>query len=722
MSNFNYIETGTGVNVKAWTKGVLFEEEAQAQVRKMASLPFVRGHIAIMPDVHAGMGSTVGSVIPTKGAIVPACVGVDIGCVDKDTEFLSPDGWKKISEYSDEMVMQYDPATGLGEFVTPSAFIKLPCSEFYHIHTKYGVDQMLSAEHKVLYAKYDRSYKFDKLDTISAKELAEKHNKLALGFRGRFLTSFTPAEHPGRGCVTGGEAKLRVMVMVMADGHFPNPNTNNCVLSLKKTRKIERAQALLNQAGIEFVLNENGPATTIRFTAPFHEKTMEWLWYADPRELRVICDEVFHWDGNAKERCFYTRVKESADFMSYAFSACGYRAVMRMNLKDGVPDYRVFAHLNTKVGINGTPKTAIALVPSQDGFKYCFTLPSGFWVMRRNGVVAMTGNCGMMAIRTSLKAKDLPDSLAGVRAAIERNVPVGRTDNGGRNDRGAWSNPPSSVITAWHGMKDEFEKLITKHPKMVRQNDDRPVKQLCSLGTGNHFIEVCLDETQDVWVMLHSGSRGIGNSIGSYFISIAKEEMKKYHIHLIDQDLSYLSEGTTHFDDYIDGVHWAQNYALKNRELMMERVLQSLRDAGLPPFQARIEAVNCHHNYVSKEHHFGENVLVTRKGAVRAAKGVMGIIPGSMGAKSFIVRGLGNPDSFDSCSHGAGRTMSRTAAKKLFTVEDHKKATEGIECRKDEDVIDETPACYKDIQAVMDAQSDLIEIVHTLKQVVVVKG
>lgn len=408
--NYEYIETGTGVPVKAWTKGVLFEDEARKQVQQMASLPFIRGHIAIMPDVHAGKGSTVGSVIPTKGAIVPACVGVDIGC-------------------------------------------------------------------------------------------------------------------------------------------------------------------------------------------------------------------------------------------------------------------------------------------------------------------------GMGAVRTSLKAKDLPDSLSALRSIIEKNIPVGRTDNGGKGDRGAWGNPPSSVISAWHGMVPEFEEILGKHPKIMRRaGDDSPVRQLCSLGGGNHFIEICLDTEDNVWVMLHSGSRGAGNKIGSYFINLAKEEMKRFHIHLLDQDLSYLSEGTTHFDDYIQGVSWAQNYALKNRELMMERVLASLREAGLPAFQARMEAVNCHHNYVSKEHHFGEDVLVTRKGAVRAAKGVMGIIPGSMGAKSFIVRGLGNPDSFDSCSHGAGRTMSRTAAKKLFTLEDHIAATAGIECRKDEDVIDETPACYKSIDDVMAAQSDLVEIVHTLKQIVCVKG
>ena len=330
--------------------------------------------------------------------------------------------------------------------------------------------------------------------------------------------------------------------------------------------------------------------------------------------------------------------------------------------------------------------------------------------------------CGMMAVRTSLKASELPDSLSKIRSLIERNIPVGRTDNGGRNDRGAWNTVPSSVLSAWHGMRDDFEKLVQKHPRMVRANDDRPIKQLGTLGTGNHFIEICLDESENVWVMLHSGSRGIGNSVGTYFINLAKEEMKRFHINLLDQDLSYLSEGTQHFNDYIEGVHWAQEYALKNRELMMERVLQSLRESGLPPFQARMEAVNCHHNYLNQEFHFGENVIVTRKGAIRADVGVMGIIPGSMGARSFIVRGLGNPESFNSCSHGAGRIMSRTQAKKEFTVKDLTASTEGVECRKDIDVIDEIPMAYKDIGKVMEAQKDLCEIVHTLKQVCCVKG
>lgn len=328
--------------------------------------------------------------------------------------------------------------------------------------------------------------------------------------------------------------------------------------------------------------------------------------------------------------------------------------------------------------------------------------------------------CGMMAVKTSLTASDLPDNLREVRTEIEKAVPHGRTDNGGVNDHGGWGNPPEVVVNEWNKMRYEFYSIAGKHPKVEQANH---LKHLGTLGTGNHFIELCLDEKDGVWVMLHSGSRGVGNRIGSYFIRLAREDMRKWFVNLPDVDLAYFPEGTDHFDDYVYAVSWAQNFALTNRKLMMRNVLKALRASkDIPPFEADLEAVNCHHNYVDREHHFGKNVFVTRKGAVRARKGDMGIIPGSMGARSFIVRGRGNPESFYSCSHGAGRVMSRKEAKRRFTVEDHEKATEGVECRKDAEVIDETPAAYKSIDAVMAAQSDLVEIVHTLRQVVCVKG
>jgi len=328
--------------------------------------------------------------------------------------------------------------------------------------------------------------------------------------------------------------------------------------------------------------------------------------------------------------------------------------------------------------------------------------------------------CGMMAVRTSLSANELPDDLHALRSAIERAVPHGRTDNGGRNDRGAWRDIPSPQIDAWTKLEPRYAEIVAKYPRLGRGND---LNHLGTLGTGNHFIELCLDEENRVWVMLHSGSRGVGNRIGQFFIELARQDMRRWMINLPDQDLAYLPEGSEHFNDYVKAVHWAQSYAMTNRELMMEEVLRALRDTELlPPFSANEEVVNCHHNYVAIEEHYGEKVFVTRKGAVRAGRGDLGIIPGSMGAKSFIVRGKGNAESFESCSHGAGRRMSRNEAKRRYTIEDHVRATEGVECRKDADVIDETPAAYKSIDDVMKAQSDLVDVVHTLKQIVCVKG
>jgi tRNA-splicing ligase RtcB len=326
--------------------------------------------------------------------------------------------------------------------------------------------------------------------------------------------------------------------------------------------------------------------------------------------------------------------------------------------------------------------------------------------------------CGMMAVETTLKASDLPESLRAIRDGIERAVPHGFVTVPGRSVKGSWEIVPNSAGSRWRALEAEFDRIIERHPKISGKN---PAYQLGSLGGGNHFIEVCLDLDDTVWVMLHSGSRGIGNQIGRYFIELAREDMRAHHVNLPDQDLAYLSEGTQHFDDYTQAMFWAQTYAMENRSQMMDAVLRALRE-HLPTFQLGRHAVNCHHNYVSQENHYGENVYVTRKGAVRAREGELGIIPGSMGARSFIVRGKGNPESFCSCSHGAGRVMSRTQARKTFTLADLATQTAGVECRKDEGVLDETPGAYKNIDEVMAFQSDLVEPVAQLRQVLCVKG
>jgi tRNA-splicing ligase RtcB len=269
----------------------------------------------------------------------------------------------------------------------------------------------------------------------------------------------------------------------------------------------------------------------------------------------------------------------------------------------------------------------------------------------------------------------------------------------------------------------QLRRILEQHPgieKRVGKNSSW-VRQMGTLGGGNHFIEVCLDEAQRVWVMLHSGSRGIGNAIGTYFIALAKKDAERVQLQLPDRDLAYFSEGAQHFDDYVAAVGWAQDYARANREEMMDLVLEALR-RHLPSFEVTGAAVNCHHNYVERETHYGESVWLTRKGAIRAGKGELGIIPGSMGARSYIVRGKGSAEAFDSCAHGAGRRMSRTQAERQFSLADLAAQTEGVVCRKDQGVLDEIPGAYKDIDAVMANQSDLVEVVHTLKQVLCVKG
>lgn len=330
--------------------------------------------------------------------------------------------------------------------------------------------------------------------------------------------------------------------------------------------------------------------------------------------------------------------------------------------------------------------------------------------------------CGMCASLTNLTASDLPDTLLGVRTAIEAAVPHGRTDNGRENDTGTWrGSPPPQVVEAIAELREGLDKVVETRPALGRAAKRMP-SHAGTLGTGNHFIEVCLDESDRVWVMLHSGSRGIGNAVGQLFIELAKEDMRRWFINLPDQDLAYIPDGSEHFGPYLKALNWAQKFARTNRELMMAATLRAIGEALGRPVDGTAMAVNCHHNYVSKERHFGKELWLTRKGAVSAKEGELGIIPGSMGARSYIVRGKGNRDSFMSCSHGAGRAMSRAEAKRRFTLEDHAAATAGVECRKDAEVIDETPGAYKDIDAVMAAQTDLVDIVHTLRQVVCVKG
>ncbi len=330
--------------------------------------------------------------------------------------------------------------------------------------------------------------------------------------------------------------------------------------------------------------------------------------------------------------------------------------------------------------------------------------------------------CGMTATKLDITAGELPSDLSWVRSEIEKRIPHGRTNNGGPGDRGAWHDVPDGVLAAWHGwLEDDYDALLEHTPELKPKT--HPAHQLATLGTGNHFVELCVDnDTDSTWIVLHSGSRGIGNRIGTHWIEKAKEDMRTWFVNLPDQDLAYIPEGTQHFLGYTDAVRWAQKFARISRALMLEAAVDGV-SAGLGKRVTQLRGViECHHNYVEKENHYGKNVWLTRKGAIRARTGDLGIIPGSMGKGSYIVEGLGSFESFNSASHGAGRRLGRNEAKRLYTVEDLKKQTAGVECRKDADVIDEIPAAYKNLEDVMKAQSDLVKIKHFLTTVLCVKG
>lgn len=367
------------------------------------------------------------------------------------------------------------------------------------------------------------------------------------------------------------------------------------------------------------------------------------------------------------------------------------------------------------------PKNGIAVMP--DVHAGIGSTVGTVIALRKAVIPAAVGvdiGCGMVAVRTSLTAADLPDNLGPLRAQIERDIPVGFNQYTRESD----------IADNWRGRADGVQRqgLFTRFQELSKEftgpemKESKVLEQLGTLGGGNHFIEICLDEQGGVWIMLHSGSRGTGNIIGRHFIAKAKEQMEQMHITLPDPDLAYLVEGGAYFADYRKAVTWAQDYARENRAVMLERVIAAMRRTIPTPFTVEEEAINCHHNYVEQESHFGENLYVTRKGAVRARQGDLGIIPGSMGQRSYIVRGKGNAESYCSCSHGAGRVMSRKAAEKHFTVADVIAQTAGVECKKDKSVLDEIPGAYKPIEQVMQNQADLVEVVAVLKQVLCVKG
>lgn len=698
--------------IKMWTDYVPVEDCAMQQLKNIANMPFIYKHIAVLPDVHLGIGATVGSVIATKGAICPASVGVDIGCFVGETKIPLLDGTqdtlKNLSErsepfwvYSVDKNLQIAPGKAVCKKTRSSA-------ELMKIVVSGGDEIICTPDHEFMlpngsYKRADK-LKFNEslMPLYRSWQTRDGYESCSNGRGNKELTHIWVWEYINGRNVPDGH-------VIHHDNHchFNNSPENLIIMTTEDHSSYHR-----------------------RVGRKFDNSSVEF------QKLRRVGIEKSKSDKAITEKRVKVGTQNITDYMknrpehfSVSVAGNGKRGAPYLDKLNRSPKKcyecdEVFPNFSaynwhkrkTHVQIENHKVISVEMLDYCEDV-YCLQVETHHNFALSAGV--FVHNCGMMAVKTNLMASDLPDNLHAIRCDIEKAVPHGRTNNGGVGDRGAWNDVSDGLGNTWNALfEDKYKAIIEKHPKAKAFNT---TNHLGTLGGGNHFVEVCLDTEQTVWIMLHSGSRGLGNKIGSYFIERAQNECERYFISLPDKDLAYLVEGTDLFDDYVEAVEMAQGFAATNRAVMMGNTLRAIRK-HIPHLLVIDHAVNCHHNYVSKENHFGENVIVTRKGAVRARKTDLGIIPGSMGAKSFIVRGLGNEQSFCSCSHGAGRVMSRGQAKKEISLADHIKDTAGVECRKDVDVIDESPRAYKRIEDVMKSQEDLVEIVATLKQILCVKG
>lgn len=714
------------VPIKIYTEDV--ESEALDQLINVANLPFIHSHVAVMPDVHAGIGATIGSVIPTKGAIIPAAVGVDIGCFVGDTKVPLLDG-KQVSlqELAEQGGEHWIYAIGEDhKIVGAKATAKL---------TRYNaalVKVVLDNDEEIICTP-DHQFMLRDGNWCEAKDLKPKVSLMPFYSR-TDKDGYRTVRHPA----TGTEQRVHwVLARSGILGKIPSFEGQRTVIHHKDFQEDNNHPANLEFMGDRdhshyhrSLVERNTYWQSAEFEAKRvvalanKAKTEEGHAYYAERGTRNIKRYMEENPEHFKQAVAGNGQRGKASLLKYNQSAKG-RAKSRevanrlsqIERTCSICSEKFQGHLrlsahNRKVhGFNHKVKSVELLDYKAD--VYCLTVPEYGNFALSAGV--FVHNCGINALRISLTANELPDNLRKVRSAIEEAIPVGFEMH---------KHTPQAQHSTLKALDSGIERIMDKHPaigKMLKNPHQTWSQQLGTLGSGNHFIEICLDENQSVWVMLHSGSRGIGNTIGRYFIELAKKDMEIHIKNLPHRDLAYFNEGTQYFDDYVEAVHWAQEYAMANRREMMRLILDALRKQ-LPHFEITKESTNCHHNYVAIEEHFGEKVFLTRKGAIRAGEGELGIVPGSMGARSYIVRGKGNAESFCSSAHGAGRRMSRTAAKKRFSHRDVEDQTQGVECRKDKHIVDEIPSAYKDIDEVMENQKDLVDIVHTLKQVVCVKG
>ena len=682
-----------------------FEYEAYEQVKKMAEFEvYKNSKIRIMPDAHAGKGCTVGTTMVISDKITPNLVGVDIGCTDLETEYLTKNGWKKIGEYSGEQILVYDLKNDKSRFESPINYIKIKNDVFYHLKTKYGINQMLSKDHTCLietgshHRENSRNIKY----TINAKELYLKHSSLKLGFRDNFICEIPNLQLNESNKLTDEE--IRVQVMVMADGHVTK--YGKCICQFIKKRKIDRCINLLNAANIKYEIKKRKKIGlfAVQFIPPVINKRISYFFNSNLKQLSIICSEVMLWDGCIKDNVFVSNYKEDVDFVQYAFATQGYRTSINNDFRKNKITYRcIVSEARPRVQLGGSPKTDINIVKSVDGYKYCFTTSTGFWIMRRGGCIAITGNCGMLTIK--LKNKGL--NFNKLDSIINEKVPHGHEVH----------------IES----KTDFDFSDLRCKKHV--NPGRALLSIGSLGGGNHFIELGKSTYSEyLYLVIHSGSRKLGVEVCKYYQDLAfknsnemgkikdalikrlksegrmkdiDSEIKKLQKPITNKELAFLTGQD--FEDYMNDMSITQRFASVNRETIAKIIMKEM---GFKE-ESRFDTI---HNYIDFKR------MILRKGAVSAEKGELLLIPINMRDGSLLCVGKGNEDWNYSAPHGAGRLMSRTKAKQLINMDEFKETMKGIHSSSVViETLDEAPQAYKSIDEIKSTIVDTVDIIDVIK-------
>lgn len=710
--------SGKHNTAKVFTDNI--DSETISQIINLLNQDFVENcKIRIMPDTHAGAGCVIGFTADLGNRVIPNIVGVDIGCVDKETEYLTKNGWKKISEYNSEEIAVFDMKNKSTLFEYPINYIKAPTDKFYYFKTKYGIDQVLTKDHKCLVetGSHHRLKSRNKLYTISAEEIYNRHSSLKLGFRDNFICDIPNLQIKSKNWMT--DEQIRVQIMVMADGHIQN--NGDCVCQFMKQRKIDRSIKLLKEANIKYEIKdrEREGLFAIVFTPPSIEKRISYFRDCSLEQLKVICDEVMNWDGREEDGVYSSVYKEDVDFVQFAFAVNGYRTSINYDDRNGKELYRcIVSKSKPRVQLAGTPKSKIYEVNSIDGYKYCFTTSTGFWIMRRNGCICITGNCGMLTVELG----HIDIDLVNLDEIIHKNIPSGKLAHEGR------------VV--------KFDKLQELYCFRELKEIKHIERSIGTLGGGNHFIELDKDEDNNLYLVIHSGSRNLGKQVADYYQNLAielrsgKEEyylerdriIKEYKeqgrkqeiqsaIKKLDKEfkasqpdypreLCFL-EGAWR-EKYLHDMNICQEYALLNRETMANIILKHLFKSELKDFNY----FHTIHNYIN----FKDNII--RKGSISAYKDEKILIPINMRDGSLLCVGKGNPDWNYSAPHGAGRIMSRRKAKESVTMDEYQESMEGIYTTSvNESTLDESPMAYKPMQEIIDNIQDTVDIIKIIKPV-----